>query len=291
MFAKVEPFSADETARYVAHRLKVAGYNGGELFTSGAMEIIKDRSRGVPRNINRLCFSALSLGCAMGRKRIDTEMMGEVVADLDVESHERDSHNNQLALVSRVSSPPETNSSPVISYPAPPQLALTMGCGRRRPSRIDSDCRGIDFLFPCLDRTVLPRKNRGVYHHRESVNARFCAGYPCSRPVSPPNTATVDAPTVTAPPPAALSVDTQAAPDNESKTMKVMVRPGETLQQIALRTLGQDDSQILKQIQRLNPRMTNPDHIEADEEIRLPQISKASTPPPVAEPNDLSRKN
>src|SRR5580700_11841957 len=29
MFAKVEPFSADETARYIAHRLKVAGYNGG----------------------------------------------------------------------------------------------------------------------------------------------------------------------------------------------------------------------------------------------------------------------
>ena len=73
--------------------------------------------------------------------------------------------------------------------------------------------------------------------------------------------------------------------------MKVVVRPGETLQQIALRTLGQNDSQILKQIQQLNPRMTNPDHIEADQEIRLPQISRTANPPSVAGTNDLSRKN
>ena len=69
------------------------------------------------------------------------------------------------------------------------------------------------------------------------------------------------------------------------------MRAGETLQQIALRTLGQDDRQILKQIQQLNPRMTNPDHIEADQEIRLPQISRTSNPPTVDGANDLSRKN
>jgi hypothetical protein len=118
MFAKVEPFSTEETARYIAHRLKVAGYAGGELFTSGAMEIIKDRSKGVPSNINRLCFSALSLGCAMDRKRIDAEMMREVVANLDLESHKRIAQNNQLMLVPRISSSAETTDSPVISNPA-----------------------------------------------------------------------------------------------------------------------------------------------------------------------------
>ena len=92
-------------------------------------------------------------------------------------------------------------------------------------------------------------------------------------------------------PPSPPSVDTPALTDDEPKTVKVVVRPGETLQQIALRTLGQDDSQILKQIQQLNPRLTNPDHIEADQQIRLPQISKASNPPSVAGATDLSRKN
>jgi general secretion pathway protein A len=294
MFAKVEPFSADETARYIAHRLKVAGYTGGELFTSGAMDIIKDRSKGVPRNINRLCFSALSLACAMGRKRIDAEIMREVVADLDVESHQRESQNNQLALVPRISSPPETTDSPVISYPVAPS------------SRLPRWALGVAGLAASIAIAV------GLFSYSHGWLGRFLPGKtaasattanpspsmhgsaqaaPAPIPVSSPNAAPVTAPPVTTPPPAAPSVDTQAPPDNEPKAVKVTVRPGETLQQIALRTLGQNDSQILKQIQQLNPRMTNPDHIEADQEIRLPQISRASNPPPVAGANDLSRKN
>ena len=183
MFAKVEPFSADETARYIAHRLKVAGYTGDELFTSGAMEIIKDRSKGVPRNINRLCFSALSLGCAMGRKRIDADMMREVVADLDVESHQREAPH-QLMLAPSVSSPAETAAdischllSRGIQQPAP-----TMGDGHRRRGRVDSHCSGIGLLFPWLDRKVLTRENRAGCHHPESlaVQPGFCAGCPRS---------------------------------------------------------------------------------------------------------------
>ncbi len=294
MFAKVEPFSADETARYIAHRLKVAGYTGGELFTSGAMDIIKDRSKGVPRNINRLCFSALSLGCAMGRKRIDAEMMREVVADLDVESHERESQNNQLALVPRVSSAPETTASPVISYPAAPSsrfprwalgvagfaASIAIAAGLFSYSH---DWLGRFMPAKTAASTTTANPSPSMHGSVQTV--------PAPIPASSPNATTVPAPPVATPPPAAPSVDTQAPPDNEPKTVKVTVRPGETLQQIALRTLGQDDSQILKQIQQLNPRMTNPDHIEADQEIRLPQISRASTPPPAAGANDLSRKN
>ena len=85
VFARLEPFGLEETARYIAHRLQVAGYDRNPLFTPEALQIIQDRSQGIPRNINRLCFSALSLGCAMGRKRIDSEIMGEVVADLDAD--------------------------------------------------------------------------------------------------------------------------------------------------------------------------------------------------------------
>jgi general secretion pathway protein A len=301
MFAKVEPFSTEETARYIAHRLKVAGYAGGELFTSGALEIIKDHSKGVPRNINRLCFSALSLGCAMGRKRIDDEMMREVVADLDVESHERGSQNNQLALVpvnglhmdrstSRV---PETTDSPVISYPVAPGSRLprwALGLAGLAASiaiavgLVSYSHGGLGRFLPGKTAASTTTANPSPSMHGSAQAA------PAPIPVSSPNATPVAAPTVTTPPPATPAVDTQAGPDNEPKTVKVVVRPGETLQQIALRTLGQNDGQILKQIQQLNPRMTNPDHIEAEQEIRLPQISKASNPPPGAGTNDLSRK-
>ena len=89
VFARLEPFGSEDTARYIAHRLQVAGYEGSPLFTPGALRLIAEQSQGIPRKINSLCFSALSLGCAMDRKQIDVAMMEEVIADRDVESFQR----------------------------------------------------------------------------------------------------------------------------------------------------------------------------------------------------------
>ncbi len=83
---RLDPFTPEETDRYIEHRLRVAGYDGGPLFTSDAQAMISARSQGIPRNINTLCFNALSLGCALKRKRIDSSIMQEVIADLDVDS-------------------------------------------------------------------------------------------------------------------------------------------------------------------------------------------------------------
>ena len=293
MFAKVEPFSADETARYIAHRLKVAGYTGGELFTSGAMEIIKDRSKGVPRNINRLCFSALSLGCAMGRKRIDAEMMREVVADLHVESHERESQNNQLALVPRVSSRGGNGrfSCHLLSRGIQ-QPASTMGSGRRRPGSIDSNRCGIALLFPWQDRRFLP-ENRSVYHHPRILRRPFKV---LRRP-SPLPSRFLSKRERTVPTPPAMPAHLPTGPRHSGpagrrrknrKSCGAARRNSATDSTPHPGTRRQPNPQTDSKAQ---PRITNPDHIETDQEIRLPQISKASNPPPVAGANDLSRKN
>jgi general secretion pathway protein A len=85
ILSRLEPFSPAETEQYIGYRLGVAGYDGGPLFTSEATAIIAARSGGIPRNINNLCFNALSLGCALGRKKVDGEIVLEAVRDLDVE--------------------------------------------------------------------------------------------------------------------------------------------------------------------------------------------------------------
>ena len=78
--------SPEETALYIDHRLRTAGYSAEKpLFTEAALALIADRSEGIPRNINNLCFNALSLGCALQRKTIDCDIVREVVADLDLE--------------------------------------------------------------------------------------------------------------------------------------------------------------------------------------------------------------
>src|SRR5579864_1523411 len=82
---RLEPLSAAEVNRYIDHRLRVAGYCGPPLFTPQARALLVERSEGIPRNINNLCFNALSLGFAMSQRSIGPELVAEVSADLDFE--------------------------------------------------------------------------------------------------------------------------------------------------------------------------------------------------------------
>jgi hypothetical protein len=80
-FCRIEPLTADETRAYIDHRLKFVGYDGPPLFTPEAISRITDASHGIPRNINNVCFNALSLCCALKRKQVDGSMIAEVLAD------------------------------------------------------------------------------------------------------------------------------------------------------------------------------------------------------------------
>jgi HSP20 family protein len=78
--------SAQETGCYIEHRLKVAGYSGGLLFAPDALSLIAAQSQGIPREINNICFKALSLGEASGCQMISDEIVEEVLANITVDS-------------------------------------------------------------------------------------------------------------------------------------------------------------------------------------------------------------
>jgi general secretion pathway protein A len=80
---RIEPFTREEVDLYLDHRLWVAGYKGVPLFSVGARTLIAERSEGVPRVINNMCFCAMSFAWAMKRKTIDRDTMSEVLDDLD----------------------------------------------------------------------------------------------------------------------------------------------------------------------------------------------------------------
>ena len=84
---RLAPLSPEETKNYIEHRLRVAGYVGGPLFTSEALAIITDFTEGIPRNISNFCFNALSLACALQQRTIDAAIAQEVLADLDISQH------------------------------------------------------------------------------------------------------------------------------------------------------------------------------------------------------------
>lgn len=84
--ARLTPFDGGETRQYIDHRLRVAGFRADEcLFTERAYARIAEYSRGVPRNINNLCFNAMSLGCALKCRTLDTAIVQEAIDDLDLE--------------------------------------------------------------------------------------------------------------------------------------------------------------------------------------------------------------
>jgi general secretion pathway protein A len=87
LVSSLKPLSEEETRNYVQHRLRVAGYLGGSLFTPQAMAETAEFTQGIPRNINNLCFNAMSLACALRQKTIDTAIVREVISDLDITQH------------------------------------------------------------------------------------------------------------------------------------------------------------------------------------------------------------
>jgi type II secretory pathway predicted ATPase ExeA len=83
-FSSLKPFGPDGVARFIEHRLRVAGYSGVRLFDARAVSRIAELTSGIPRNINNLCFHSLSLAFALRKRTIDMETVEEVAQDLDI---------------------------------------------------------------------------------------------------------------------------------------------------------------------------------------------------------------
>lgn len=84
--AHLSPFKAQDTHAYIERRLQVAGYDFKQpLFTAQAESLIARYSEGIPRNVNNICFNALSLGCVLKQRTIEKNVIREVLKDLEIE--------------------------------------------------------------------------------------------------------------------------------------------------------------------------------------------------------------
>ncbi|MGB8472922.1 MAG: AAA family ATPase [Candidatus Acidiferrum sp.] len=80
------PLSAFETARYVEHRLSVAGHRGGALFTRDALILLEKASRGIPRDINTICFDAMQTAFRRWQTVITPEIIAEAVSSKQIDT-------------------------------------------------------------------------------------------------------------------------------------------------------------------------------------------------------------
>jgi N-acetylmuramoyl-L-alanine amidase/type II secretory pathway predicted ATPase ExeA len=119
----LEPFSPEETAGYISHRLRVAGHRGDSLFEPDAVALIAEQSRGIPRIINKLCFRSLLEGYARGCSTISSDIIEKAKSKL----------NFVPAAV------PAVPVAPPLGVPvAPPMPAPTTG---RPPAPVSADAK------------------------------------------------------------------------------------------------------------------------------------------------------
>ena len=76
--------NVEETDRYIASRLLVAGAERTDIFSQAAIDYIFRCSEGIPRNINNLCDNALLAGYAAGETIISRAVIEEIAETFDM---------------------------------------------------------------------------------------------------------------------------------------------------------------------------------------------------------------
>jgi general secretion pathway protein A len=248
--AGLERLPAAETFRYVNHRLQVAGYDGPELFTAAALTLVAERSEGIPRNINNICFNAMSLGCAMGCKKIEAKVVEEALHDLSLES-----------LVQK------TKMAPAVA-PSPNGVARTYYSWMKahlfgRWAYLNTVLAA---LLACLAIYVGTRSGASTTHSSQAIHLSS------SSPEVAPSSESQSARTISNALSGAQSQGpAQTEPHADSaNSLTYVVQPNDTLRDLCLSIVGSYDAVVLERVRKLNPDLKNPNRIEAGQEVRLP---------------------
>ena len=106
--SRLHPLANYEVYDYIAHRLQIAG-SSISLFDPAALRTIASRSGGVPRNVNTICFNALSLAYALDRHQVGCAEVAEAIRDLDLTWEDARMPIAPVPQVARITPPPERN--------------------------------------------------------------------------------------------------------------------------------------------------------------------------------------
>jgi type II secretory pathway predicted ATPase ExeA len=260
---RLAPLTPSETAAYIAHRLNVAGYAGASLFSAGAIHRLTEASQGVPRIINTLSFNSLCLCRARKANRVDRGMVDEAIADLQL-------HVN-----------PEPVTVTEAKSVTPPRASLARYRGRFRPTRRAAYyAAAILFAISGVLAGMHTWSKPKSTHSASSLPAVISAD-PLSRQAGASRAGSQKSQAVESigTPNASGGNPLQAPGSQEGRAadpVKIKIEAGDTLKGIATSHLGTSDPTVLRQIQKLNPSITDPNHIVSGNIIQLPGSGQTS---------------
>ncbi|MGA9569894.1 MAG: AAA family ATPase [Candidatus Acidiferrales bacterium] len=272
MVIRIEPLTNEEVNAYIDHRLWIAGCEKPAFLTVGARKLIADHSEGIPRNINNLCFNAMSLACALQRKTIDRDIVRDVIADLDLEP---------LREKNIAAAKPEKKSvrvPPVLLSAAKKQSAS--GGWIPKLAITSALLLAAGALFVNLNRgatrsSALPDAVAIVSAASPSAVAQPSA--PASALPSAPASELAPGPAPVVVSEVSLMPAQEASATVKQATEDVRVQSGQTLYQISVNKFGKYDGKVLEELRGLNPSLDNPNLIRTGQKIRIPSTAALST--------------
>jgi general secretion pathway protein A len=78
----IRSLSEEESRLYIQQRLEKAGSSSTEIFTQDALDLIIRNAAGIFRSINILCDNAFLIGYGLKKKKIDANVVREVLGDM-----------------------------------------------------------------------------------------------------------------------------------------------------------------------------------------------------------------
>jgi general secretion pathway protein A len=78
---QLSALTLQETAAYIAGRIRIAGGDSSTIFTREAVQLIFERSQGIPRTISVICDNALVSGFALDARPIGSAIVLDVCRD------------------------------------------------------------------------------------------------------------------------------------------------------------------------------------------------------------------
>ena len=245
---QIRGFSDEESAKYIDHRLRLVGRSSAEIFSPEAISLICSYSRGLPRVINILCDNALLIGFRSSKKKIDTDMIHEVIKNLE-------GPNQRKAVLSSTAIANKFHAFPLglnfLSKKATLIITLSLLCLGA-------------FIFLThrylQQKTDKPLEIKSPQSHKVDTQ-------PASTPISPQKTQ---------PPPQKAPPSAPVATLGRDYTLKriVAVKKGQTISQLTQEYYGMVNLTLIDLLLELNPSITNVHLILVDQEIKIPNITE-----------------
>jgi type II secretory pathway predicted ATPase ExeA len=323
----LQPFSPEETRLYIEHRLTVAGSAGDSIFEPAAIRLIARHSKGIPRNINNLCYNSMLRSYQRGRRIVTPEIVQEVIAGLDIES-----------LISHSSESVESAASPLAAASAAPAQAAAAAA----PAVSTASAAAVSpapaphaAAPPAAAKAPVPRLGGSPVPVRKDPHVNSSLTYGAGRKLSlmkwsgrsaagiavllagtllltfllgraesrqqrklgilDPSSSDLGDILPAAHAEGAAVYDATPQDTGNGQVLTVAAGPQQSLKDLSLRYAGRFDSDLARQIVSLNPGLKDLDHLEEGQLIRIPlppgamkQVNDTAESVPDAKPDTSS---